>query len=73
MIAFTPFGGNPKKVAQLVRELFDAGVLCFMGGHQPARVRFLLPYGAIDYKDIDAVTGILEQTIQRMARAYGQS
>jgi hypothetical protein len=29
-------------------------------------VRFLVPYGAIGYKDIDAVTEILEQTISRL-------
>ena len=66
IIAFTPLGGDPKKAAQLVRELFDAGVLCFTGGHRPARVRFLVPYGAIAYEDIDAVTEILEQTISRV-------
>lgn len=73
MIAFTPFGGNPQKAAQLVKALFDAGVLCFMGGQQPARVRFLVPYGAIGYEDIDAVAEILEQTISRMASLEGES
>jgi 4-aminobutyrate aminotransferase-like enzyme len=73
MIAFTPFGGNPQKAAQLVRALFDAGVLCLVAGHQTARVRFLVPYGAIGYEDIDAVAEILEQTISRMASLEGES
>ncbi|MBQ26730.1 MAG: acetylornithine aminotransferase [Nitrospiraceae bacterium] len=71
MIAFTPFGGNPQKAAQLVRALFEAGVLCFTGGNQPARIRFLVPYGAVRYEDIDAVTVIVEQTISRIVSLRG--
>ncbi len=72
MIAFTPFGGNQKKAAQLVKALFDDGVLCFIGGHKLSRVRFLIPYGAVCYEDIDAVTVIVEQTIRRLSNFRGE-
>ena len=71
MIAFTPFGGDAQQATRLVRALFDEGVLCLAAGHQTARVRFLLPYGAIDFKDVDAVSEIIERTIGRMASLQG--
>ncbi|HMK35486.1 MAG TPA: aminotransferase class III-fold pyridoxal phosphate-dependent enzyme [Desulfomonilaceae bacterium] len=63
MIAFTPFGGNPEKTKKLLYELFDAGVIAFYAGRDLNRIRFLLPIAAIDFTDIDAVCGILEQAM----------
>ncbi len=63
MIAFTPYKGDPKKVLELSHRLFEAGVICFITGNSPMRIRFLVPIGAITEKDIDEVLSIVERTL----------
>ncbi len=63
MIAFTPFGGDKAMVNKYVQALFKAGVIAFIAGENPARVRFLVPVGVITLADIDAVTKIVEETL----------
>jgi 4-aminobutyrate aminotransferase-like enzyme len=63
MIAFTPFNGEAKKVLKLSHELFEAGVICFVTGSDPMRIRFLVPMGAIKEKDIDEVLTIVKKTL----------
>lgn len=63
MIAFTPYDGSVEKVTDFVRRLFDAGVMGFIAGKNPTRVRFLIPAGAITFEDIDNAVKIIEQTI----------
>ncbi|MEC7840416.1 MAG: aminotransferase class III-fold pyridoxal phosphate-dependent enzyme [Chlamydiota bacterium] len=65
MIAFTPFQGDKKKVLQFTHDLFEAGVISFVAGSSPMRVRFLIPIGAIEKSDIDTVAEILEKTIKQ--------
>lgn len=64
MIAFTPLGGDPDLAGRFLRKLFDAGVIGFIAGGKPARARFLLPVGAVEEKDIDAVFPIIEATLE---------
>lgn len=64
MIAFTPLGGDPDLTGRFLRKLFDAGVIGFIAGGKPARARFLLPVGAVEEKDIDAVFPIIEATLE---------
>jgi 4-aminobutyrate aminotransferase-like enzyme len=66
MIAFTPFDGNEEMIKKFLYALFDAGVIAFYAGHDPARVRFLIPVAAISFDDIDVVCGIVEETLLRM-------
>ena len=63
MIAFTAYGGDRKLTTQFVHRLFEAGVICFIAGSDPMRVRFLIPVGAITHKDIDIATEIIEKTL----------
>lgn len=63
MIAFTPFDGNTERTTRFVHALFEAGVISFIAGSHPARVRFLVPAGAITTKDIDRVVSIIEKTL----------
>lgn len=65
MIAFTPFDGDEKLVSQFIQDLFQAGVISFIAGSQPSRVRFLVPMGAITSHDINQVTAIVEQVLTR--------
>lgn len=65
MVAFTPYGGDTQKVTQFIHRLFEAGVISFIagGGDHPARVRFLIPVGAVTYRDINHVVDIIEHTL----------
>ncbi|HEX7008951.1 MAG TPA: aminotransferase class III-fold pyridoxal phosphate-dependent enzyme [Phycisphaeraceae bacterium] len=69
MIGFQVFDGSAELTRRVLRELFDAGVIAFQAGANPARVRFLPPVGAIRDKDIDAACDILEQTLARVVAA----
>lgn len=63
MVAFTAFGGDYQKVIKYVQELFEAGVMAFIAGSHPTRVRFLIPGGIVTFEDIDNVCQIVEQTL----------
>lgn len=67
MIAFTPFAGSADDAKRVVLALFDAGVLAFVAGSAPARVRFLMPMGVVKEEDIDAVATILESTMMKLS------
>jgi len=67
MIAFTPLDGSEERVKQFIHALFDAGVISFYAGSDPARVRFLLPVGAVTLEDIDRVAEIVEHTLLDVA------
>lgn len=63
MIIFTPFQGEAKKVTQFVQELFQAGVISFVAGSHPTRVRFLIPAGVMTEEDVDAVMFLVEKVL----------
>lgn len=63
MIAATPFKGDKEKVTTYVKALFEAGVIAFIAGDHPTRVRFLIPPGGVTLEDIDRVSTILEATL----------
>lgn len=67
MAVFTPYDGDPKRTADFLNRLFDAGVIGFVAGSQPARARFLLPVGVITEKEIDEAVKIIEQTLLQKA------
>ncbi len=59
MIAFTPFDGSADTVKGLLHRLFEQGVIAFIAGSSPARIRFLPPIGAVTEQDVDTVCRIL--------------
>ncbi|CRX38389.1 aminotransferase class III-fold pyridoxal phosphate-dependent enzyme [Estrella lausannensis] len=63
MVAFTPYDGTYEKTFDLAKRLFDKGVICFIAGENPTRIRFLLPAGAITTEDIDVVSDIIEKAL----------
>ncbi len=67
MIAFTPFDGALETVKKAIFALYDAGVIAFLAGSGPYRVRFLMPIGAVTTDDIDAVCQIIEDTLPGLA------
>lgn len=63
MIAFTPFGGEQVKVHEFIQKLFHAGVMGFVAGSHPTRVRFLIPFGSITDEEIVKAMEIVEEVI----------
>ena len=66
MVGMTLFGGNPDKTREFTHKLFHNGVMGFMAGSAPTRMRFLLPSGAIETHHIDEVAAIIEKTLQEI-------
>lgn len=66
MVGMTVFKGDMQKSKDFTFNLFDNGVLSFIAGSNPTRVRFLIPAGAIDETDIDKVCEIIEKTLTEM-------
>ena len=67
MVALTPFDGKPEDSNELARRLFDAGLMSFMAGGSPARIRFLMPIGCVTKDHLDLACQILDQVIGEMA------
>jgi 4-aminobutyrate aminotransferase-like enzyme len=67
MIAFTPLKGQRDSVIRFVHALFDAGVLSFIAGSNPTRVRFLVPALVITDQEIDEVMHIVKNTLTKQA------
>lgn len=67
MIAFTPLDGSPETAKRLVHALFDAGVIGFVAGSNPARVRFLPPMPVLQEYEVDRVSELLEESLQHVA------
>lgn len=66
MVGMTVFKGDMEKSKAFTFKLFDNGVLSFIAGSKPTRVRFLIPAGAIDENDIDNVLEIIEKTLKEV-------
>ncbi len=67
MIAFTAFDGGAERTKNILHALYEAGVIAFVAGSVPARIRFLMPVGAITPADIERVCKILESTLSQFA------
>lgn len=63
MVGMTLFKGDLAKSKQFTFKLFENGVLSFIAGSNPTRVRFLMPIGSTEKKHIDEVVTILEKTL----------
>lgn len=66
MWAITPGDGSSDAAAQLVHALFAEGLMAFVAGHQPARVRFLPPPAITTHQHIDTAIEILERVLAAM-------
>lgn len=66
MIGMTLFKGDLEKSKEFTFKLFENGVLGFIAGANPTRVRFLIPSGAVTDEDIKNVCSIIDKTIKEM-------
>ena len=60
MIALTPGDGSSKAANDLVHAMFAAGLMGFVAGNNPARVRFLPPPAITSNAHIDAAVEIID-------------
>ena len=67
MIAFTAFDGSSKQTNELIDRLYVAGLMSFMAGGNPSRVRFLLPLGCAENSHIDLACDIIDEVVGQMA------
>ena len=66
MVGMTLFQGNLEKSKEFTFKLFENGVLSFIAGSGPTRVRFLIPAGAVTETDIENVCKLVEKTLIEM-------
>ncbi|MFK7768803.1 MAG: aminotransferase class III-fold pyridoxal phosphate-dependent enzyme [Mariniblastus sp.] len=66
MVAFTPFDGSAEVAREMVKRLYDAGLMSFMAGGNPSRVRFLMPLGCVNESHIDLACQIIEAVVAEM-------
>lgn len=65
MIAFTALEGEEQQTKRIIHALFEEGLICFMAGSQPSRVRMLPPVPILSEDDILAAAAIIETVLKR--------
>ncbi|MDB2614106.1 aminotransferase class III-fold pyridoxal phosphate-dependent enzyme [Chlamydiales bacterium] len=63
MIAFIPFDGEPQQTLHFAKELFKAGLITFVAGSNPMKIRMLIPVPALREGDLENVFAIIDQTL----------
>ena len=67
MIGFEVYDGDAEKTKAVMNKMYDLGVIAFLCGSDPLRLRFLPPVSVMQPSDADAVCEILEQAIVSIA------
>jgi acetylornithine aminotransferase len=67
MIGFEVYNGHADKTKAVMNKLYELGVIAFLCGSNPLRLRFLPPVSVMQESDVDAVCEILEQAIVESA------
>lgn len=67
MLAFTPFDGTVDCAKEMAQQLFHEGLMAFIAGGNPARMRFLMPIGVVTNEHIDLACEIIERIVSRMS------
>ena len=67
MVAFTPFEGELKQSKEMVNRMYHAGLMSFIAGSDPVRIRFLMPLGSVEERHIDLACQIIEQIVEEMS------
>lgn len=64
MLACTLFEGDFKKTKEFLLKLYENGVIAFIAGKSPARIRFLPPIGGMEFAHIEPIMAIFEKTLR---------
>jgi acetylornithine aminotransferase len=70
MIAFTPGDGSFDQAKSLMTMMYDAGLLGFVCGSDPTRIRFLPPPATTTIEHIDAAIVLLEKSLMQFAKEH---
>ena len=62
MLSFEVGDAIKETTMKFIKKLYENGIICFMAGKDPVRVRFLIPI-CLSEDHIDEVFEILETTI----------
>jgi acetylornithine aminotransferase len=71
MIAFTPGDGSPEQAKTLMMTMYDEGLLGFVCGSDPTRIRFLPPPATTTCEHIDAAIALLDVSLAKFAKQSG--
>lgn len=63
LFAFTLFDGSLAATQAFLQRLFEEGVIAFLAGTHPVRIRFLPPVGAMEEADYLEVAKIVEKAL----------
>ena len=67
MIAFTPGDGSYEQASTLMTTMYETGLLGFVCGSDPTRIRFLPPPATTTLGDIDAALALLDDSLGTFA------
>ncbi len=67
MIAFTPGNGSAEAAKTMVDKMFHAGLMSFVAGSEPTRIRFLPPPGITTLAHIDMACDIIEKVLRELS------
>jgi acetylornithine aminotransferase len=73
MVAFTPGDGSETVAKEMVMALYHAGLMSFIAGSNPARIRFLPPPAITTEAHIDLACSIIENVLKSMPDAKEKS
>lgn len=65
MIAFTPGDGSFEQAKELMMTMFEVGVLGFVCGADPTRIRFLPPPATTTNEHIDDALALLDVALNK--------
>lgn len=71
MIAFTPGDGSADQAKQLMTTMYEVGLLGFVCGSDPTRIRFLPPPATTTNEHIDAAISLLETSLLKFSKQVG--
>ncbi len=66
MIAFTPGDGSEETAKKMLGQLYEEGLMGFMAGSHPTRLRFLPPPGVTENSHIDLAIDCIETVLRTM-------
>jgi acetylornithine aminotransferase len=66
MIAFTPGSGTEEEAKTMLTRLYETGLMGFLAGSHPTRLRFLPPPGVTKESHIDLACDCIERVLRTM-------
>lgn len=73
MIAFTPRSGSASDAREMCLRLYAAGLMSFIAGSNPTRLRFLLPLGNVRDDHLDLALELLDAVLRELPPALSVS